>query len=158
MSTNNSVQETALPVRVSMPELVGTAVATARTGRSRTGLGDGEQLSAAHKQIHQRTGNEQPVRVFLQPAVAHFHESELQLHHLKHVLHPRPHLRFRSVLRPCHFIHDLALVATAPLGEIPRSWRALADQRILSDSQINVVLWAGTHAQTQADQAWSSAH
>ena len=33
-----------------------------------------------------------------------------------------------------------------------------ASQRILSDSQINVVLWAGTHTQTQADQAWSSAN
>jgi len=31
-----------------------------------------------------------------------------------------------------------------------------ASQRILPDSQINIVLWAGTHAQTQADQAWSS--
>ena len=32
----------------------------------------------------------------------------------------------------------------------------LLSQRILSDSQINVVLWAGTHAQIQTDQAWSS--
>src|ERR1700757_2755590 len=110
-----------------MPELVSTVVATARTGRSRTSLRYGEQFSAAHKQIHQRTGNEQPVRVLLQPAIAYFHESELQLHHLKHVLHPRPHLGLRPVLRPRHFIHDLALVATAPLGEIPCSWRALAD-------------------------------
>src|SRR5438270_13433772 len=109
-----------------MPELVSTAVATARTGRSRTSLRYGEQFSAAHKQIHQRTGNEQPVRVLLQPAIAYFHESELQLHHLKHVLHPRPHLRLRPVLRPRYFIHYLALVATAPLGEIPCSWRALA--------------------------------
>src|ERR1019366_7940266 len=110
-----------------MPELVSTAVATACTGRSRTSLRYGEQFSAADKQIHQRTGNEQPVRVLLQPAIAYFHESELQLHHLKHVLHPRPHFRLRPVLRPRHFIHDLALVATAPLGEIPCSWRALAD-------------------------------
>ena len=101
-----------------MPELVITAVATARTRRSQTSLRLGERFSAAHKQIHQRTGNEQPVRVLLQPAIAYFHESELQLHHLKHVLHPRPHLRLRPVLRPRHFIHDLALVATAPLGEI----------------------------------------
>src|ERR1700687_2451110 len=70
-----------------IPELVSTAVAIARTGRSRTRLRYGEQFSAAHKQIHQRTGNEQPVRVLLQPAIAYFHESELQLHHLKHVLH-----------------------------------------------------------------------
>ena len=33
-----------------------------------------------------------------------------------------------------------------------------ASRRILSDSQINVVLWAGTHAQIQTDQAWSSAN
>ena len=103
-----------------MPELVGTAVATARTGQSLDELRYGEQFSAAHKQIHQRTGNEQPVRVLLQPAISYFDESELQLHHLKHVLHPRPHLGLRAVLRPRHFIHDLALVATAPLGEIPR--------------------------------------
>jgi hypothetical protein len=31
-------------------------------------------------------------------------------------------------------------------------------QRFLSDTQINVVLWAGTHAQTQADQDRSSAN
>src|ERR1700719_376265 len=110
-----------------MPELVSTAIATACTGRSRTSLRYREQFSAAHKQIHQRTGNEQPVRVLLQPAIAYFHESELKLHHLKHVLHPRPHLGLRPVLRPRHFIHDLALVTTAPLGKIPRSWRALAD-------------------------------
>src|ERR1700757_3937568 len=67
------------------------------------------------------------VRVLLQSAIAYFHESELQLHHLKHVLHPRPHLGLCPVFSPRHFIHDLALVATASLGEIPRSWRALAD-------------------------------
>src|ERR1700751_2333587 len=110
-----------------MPELVSPVVATARTGRSRTSLRYGEQFSAAHKQIHQRTGNEQPVRVLLQSAIAYFHESELQLHHLKHVLRPGPHLGLRPVLRPRHFIHDLAFVATAPLSEIPRSWGALAD-------------------------------
>src|SRR5579859_3395449 len=115
-----------------MPELVSTAVANAHTERSRTSLRYGEQFSAAHKQIHQRTGNEQPVRVLLQPAIAYFHESKLQLHHLKHVLHPRPHLRLRPVLRPRHLIHDLALVATAPLGEIPCSGRALADHRGLA--------------------------
>ena len=104
-----------------MLELVSTAVPTAPTGRSRTRLRRGEQFSAAHKQVHQGTGNEQPVRVLLQPAIAYFHESELQLHYLKHVLHPRPHLRLRPVLCPRHFIYDLALVATAPLGEIPRS-------------------------------------
>src|SRR5437588_7323107 len=71
-----------------MPELVSTAVATSRTGQRRASLRYGQQFSAAHKQIHQRTGNEQPVRVLLQPAIAYFHESELQLHHLKHVLHP----------------------------------------------------------------------
>src|SRR6201981_3488314 len=109
-----------------MPELFSSAVATSRTGQRRASLRYGQQFSAAHKQIPQRTGNEQPVRVLLQPAIAYFHESELQLHHLKHVLHPRPHLRLRPVLRPRHFIHDLALVATAPLGEIPCSWRALA--------------------------------
>jgi hypothetical protein len=54
-----------------MPELVGTAVATARTGQSLDELRYGEQFSAAHKQIHQRIGNEQPVCVLLQPAIAY---------------------------------------------------------------------------------------
>src|SRR6185369_11692569 len=110
-----------------MPELFSTAIATSHTEQRRASLRYGEQFSAAHKQIHQRTGNEQPVRVLLQPAIAYFHESKLQLHHLKHVLHPRPHLGLRAVLRPRHFIHDLALVAAAPLGKIPCLWRALAD-------------------------------
>src|ERR1700746_3500791 len=110
-----------------MPALVRTAVATARYGRSRTSLRYGQQFSAAHKQIHQRTGNEQPVRVLLQPAIADFYEYELQLNHLKHVLHPRPHLRLRPVLRPRHFIHDLALVTTAPLGGILCSWGAVSE-------------------------------
>ncbi len=34
----------------------------------------------------------------------------------------------------------------------------LRPNEILSDSQINIVLWAGTHACAQADQAWSSAN
>src|SRR5262249_8905282 len=109
-----------------MLELVRTAVATAGTGRSRTGLRYGEQFSAAHKQIDQRTGYEQPVRVLLQSAIAYFHESELQLHHLKHMLHFGSHSRFRPVLRPRCVVHDLILVAAAPLREIPRSWRARA--------------------------------
>src|SRR5215470_209946 len=115
-----------------MLELVRTAVATAGTGRSRTGLRYGEQISAAHKQIDQRTGYEQPVRVLLQSAIAYFHESELQLHHLKHLLHFGSHSRFRPVLRPPCVVHDLILVAAAPLREIPRSWRALADHLRLS--------------------------
>ena len=72
------------------------------------------------------------MRVLRQSSIAHFHESKLQLHHLKHVFHFRPHLRLRPVFRPSHFIHDLALEATAPLGEIPRSVRALADHLGLS--------------------------
>src|SRR5262249_5519832 len=72
------------------------------------------------------------MRVLLQPAIAHFHEAKLQLHHLKHVLHFGPHLRFRPVLRPRHFIYDPTLVATTPLGEIPGSRCARADHLALS--------------------------
>src|SRR5262249_50613676 len=98
----------------------------------RTSLCYGEEFSAAHKQIDQRTRDEQLVRVLLQPAIAYFHEAELQLHHLKHVLHFGPNLRFRPVLPPRHLIHDLTFVATTPLGEILRSRRTLADHLGLS--------------------------
>src|SRR5512133_2660172 len=48
------------------------------------------------------------------------------------MLHFRPHLRFRPVLRPRLVVHDLILVAATPLREIPRSWSALADHLGLS--------------------------
>ena len=38
-----------------------------------------QQLLATDKEIDQRTGDKQAVRVLLQPAIAHFHEPELQL-------------------------------------------------------------------------------
>src|ERR1700677_2046663 len=47
------------------------------------------------------------MRVFLQPAVPHFHESKLQLHHLKDMLDLGPHLRLCPVLHPRHLVHNL---------------------------------------------------
>ena len=91
-----------------------------------------QQLLATKKQIHQGAGDKQAVPVLLQSPVAHFHEPELQLHHLKHMLDLSPYLRLRPVLRPRHPVHDLILIATAPLGKIPRSRRALANHPALS--------------------------
>jgi hypothetical protein len=90
-----------------------------------------QQFLAADKQIHQRAGNKQPLGILLQPAIAYFHKAELQLHHLKHVLDLRPHARLRPILGPGHFIHDLTVIAAAPLREIPRSRRTLADHLAL---------------------------
>ena len=70
-----------------------------------------QQLLATDKQIDKCAGDKQPVRILLQPAIAHFHEPEPQLEYLKHGLHLRPHLRLRPVLRPSHFVHDLSLIA-----------------------------------------------
>jgi hypothetical protein len=45
------------------------------------------------------------------------------------------YLRLRSILRPRHFIYDPALIATAPMGEILRSWRAFANHPALSPTR-----------------------
>ena len=55
------VEETALPVRASDAEAGQYCHCNRAYGRSRTSLRYGEQFSAAHKQIHQRTGKESPV-------------------------------------------------------------------------------------------------
>lgn len=67
------------------------------------GLHRQQQFLATHKQIDERAGHEQPVRVLLQPAIAHFHKSELQFHHLKHMFDFGPHLRLRSMADYCKF-------------------------------------------------------
>lgn len=74
------------PVRVSDAGAVQHRRSEHAYRQSWTSLCYGQQFSAAHKQIHQCTGDEQPMRVLLQSAVANLHESELQLHHLKDVL------------------------------------------------------------------------
>src|SRR6266481_7278501 len=91
-----------------------------------------QQFLATDKQVDQGAGDEQAVPVLLQSPITHLHESELQLHHLKHVLDFGSHLRLGSVLRPRYPVHDLILVATAPLGVIPRAGRALANHLGLS--------------------------
>src|SRR6516225_539264 len=84
-----------------------------------------QQFLATDKQVDQRAGDEQAVSILLQSSITHLDESELQLHHLKHVLDFGPHLRFPPVLRPGHGIHDLTFVTTTPLPVVPRSGRAL---------------------------------
>src|SRR6266487_2676642 len=50
-----------------------------------------QQFLPTEKQIDQRASDKQPMRVLLQSAVAQLHKSELQLHHLKYMLHLRTH-------------------------------------------------------------------
>ena len=71
-----------------------------------------QQFAPTEKQIDQCASDKQPVRVLLQASVAQLHKSELQLHHLKHMLHPGTHARFGSVLRPLEFV-NLILVQVA---------------------------------------------
>src|SRR5882762_1167039 len=75
-----------------------------------------QEFLAAYKQVDQSAGDKQPMGVLLQPPVAHLHKSELQLHHLKHVLDLGPHFRLRPVLSPRNFVHNLTFVATTPFA------------------------------------------
>ena len=59
------------------------------------------------------------MRVLLQSSVTHLHKSELQLHHLKHMLHLRTHARFGSVLGPLLLVNPV-LVPVATMGVVLR--------------------------------------
>jgi hypothetical protein len=71
------------------------------------------------------------MRVVLQSSVTHFHKSELQLHHLKHMLHLRTHARFGSVLGPLLLVNPV-LVPVATMGVVLRQGGALLNYRALS--------------------------
>src|SRR5207249_9962455 len=90
-----------------------------------------QQFSPTEKQIDQRASDKQPVRIFLQSSVAQLHKSELQLHHLKHMLHLRTHTRFASVLRPLLFVNPM-LVPVATMGVVLCTRCALLNYMALS--------------------------
>src|SRR2546422_10263838 len=90
-----------------------------------------QQFLPTEKQIDQRASDKQPMRVLLQSAVAQLHESELQLHHLKYMLHLRTHARFASILRPLLFVNPI-LVPVATMGVVLRARCALLNDMALS--------------------------
>src|SRR5437867_11374359 len=99
--------------------------------RLRLCAGRQQQFSPTEKQIDQRASDKQPVRVLLQSSVAQLHKSELQLHHLKHMLHLGTHARFGSVLRPLEFV-NLILVPVATMSVVLRARCALLNYMALS--------------------------
>src|SRR6266851_6934010 len=99
--------------------------------RLRLCAGRQQQLSPTEKQIDQRASDKQPVRILLQSSVAQLHKSELQLHHLKYMLHLRTHTRFGSVLRPLLFVNPM-LVPVATMGVVLRTRCTLLNYMALS--------------------------
>src|SRR5947207_15121384 len=81
--------------------------------------------------MDQCASDKQPVRVLLQSSVAQLHKSELQLHHLKHMLHLGTHARFGSVLCPLEFV-NLILVPVATMSVVLRARCALLNYMALS--------------------------
>jgi len=90
-----------------------------------------QQFPPTEKQIDQRASDKQPVRVLLQSSVAQLHESELQLHQLKCMLHLRTHARFASVLRPLLFVNPILITITT-MGVVLRARCALLNYMALS--------------------------
>jgi hypothetical protein len=78
-----------------------------------------QQRSSHHEQIGQRTGDEQPVGVFGDAAVAHLGEAEEALDHQKRMLALGAHPRFGSILGPLHRAQRL-VAARLGLREIAR--------------------------------------
>ena len=66
-----------------------------------------QQRSSHHGQIGQRTGDEQPVGVLGDTAVAHLGETEEALDHQKRMLDFGAHPRFVSILGPLHSTEHL---------------------------------------------------
>src|SRR5690348_5554125 len=103
-----------------------------RTGAGlRLCVGCQQQFPPTEKQIDQRASDKQPVRVLLQSSVAQLHESELQLHQLKCMLHLRTHARFASVLRPLLFVNPILITITT-MGVVLRARCALLNYMALS--------------------------
>src|SRR6266581_8566988 len=90
-----------------------------------------QQFLPTEKQIDQRASDKQPVRILLQSSVAQLHKSELQLHHLKYMLHLRTHTRFGSVLRTLLFVNPM-LVPVATMGVVLRTRCTLLNYMALS--------------------------
>ncbi len=91
-----------------------------------------QQRSSHHEQIGQRTGDEQPVGVLGDAAVAHLGEAEEPLDHQKRMLALGAHLRFVSILRPLHSAQRL-VAARLGLREVARVGRNTSDYLGLPD-------------------------
>src|SRR6516164_3937458 len=96
----------------------------------RTGLdlcsGSLQYFLPTEKHVHQRTDHKQLMPILLQSSVTKPHEAEFQLHHLKHVLHLRPHARFGPVLGSLLFV-NLALISITTVRMVLRERSALLD-------------------------------
>jgi hypothetical protein len=77
-----------------------------------------QQRSSHHEQIGQRTGDEPPVGVLGDAAVAHLDEAEEALDHQKRTLALGAHLRFVSILRPLQS-------AQRRVAAVARKWGSL---------------------------------
>ncbi len=91
-----------------------------------------QQRSSHHEQIGQRTGDEQPVGILGDAAVAHLDEAEEPLDHQKRMLALGAHLRFVSILRPLHSAQRL-VAARLGLREVARVGRNTSDYLGLPD-------------------------
>lgn len=89
-----------------------------------------QQRSFGDHQITQRTGNEQAMSIFTQPAISHLRESKLTFDDAELVLHFGSDPRLVSVLGAL-FISQITVAAALRLGEIPGSWRIVSDRLLL---------------------------
>ena len=67
------------------------------------------EMAARHEQIGERAGDEQAVRVLVEPAVADLGEAEDALDDEERVLDLGPDLRFGPVLRPLFLVDDAVM-------------------------------------------------
>src|SRR2546430_17004974 len=88
-------------------------------------------MPARHKQIGQRAGHEQAMRVLLQPAIAHLGKAEHPLDDPDRMLDPGPHFGLGTIFRPLDLIAK-ATVAVAAFYEILGLWCVLPDHRPLT--------------------------
>src|SRR4029077_4164412 len=77
-------------------------------------------------QIGQRAGDEQAMRVLLQPAIAHLSETEYPLDDPDRMFDPGPHPGLGAVFGPLDLVDDTAM-AIAAVDEVLSLGRMLAD-------------------------------
>src|SRR5215831_6487322 len=88
-------------------------------------------MSARHKQISERAGHEQAMRVLFETAVAHLGEAKHSLNDADRMLDFGAHLQFGPVFRPLDLVHDTA-VAIAAVDEVLCSRCVLTDHHPLA--------------------------
>src|SRR5215469_10134917 len=96
----------------------------ARRGRLHLRARSQQYFLSGEKQVDQPTDHKQLMGILLQSAVTQLHKSEFQLHHLKYVLHLRPHTRFGPVLGSLLFVNSV-LIAVATVSVVLRQGSAL---------------------------------